>query len=179
MQTLACHGATSPYRAARRKNTQKTEDSPGVSGWRGLWWALTHTGCGCHGNGLRVYFVADSKLTLFCKYSFPTVSKDSVFSPSLSTSQPSCWALSCQPGMLLLYWEQPPLGVLCRPFTEGLEARSVCLPSPVREGSVCVCVSANKNLRSAVGGAMEPRSAVGGAMIPSSACPMSLCLVQT
>lgn len=58
---------------------------------RGIWvewmrvegtvWALSHTACGCLGNGPGVYFVADSRLTLFCKCSFPTMSKDFVFGP--------------------------------------------------------------------------------------------------
>lgn len=145
------------HRELPEEDTQKTEASPGVSGWngsgwRGLWWALTHTGCGCLGNGLGVFFVADPKLTLFCKCSFLTGSKDTVSRPlPLGVS-------ALLPGSLLPawhdpLWEQPPLGASCRAFPEGLEARSVGLPSPC-EGRECV--SANQSLGSAVGGAMVP-----------------------
>lgn len=84
-ETPTSHGAPSPYSQGAARRKRHPGDLRQLRGvwveWRGLWWALTHTGCGCLDNGLGVYFVADSKLTLFCKCSFPTVSRDSVFRP--------------------------------------------------------------------------------------------------
>ena len=116
----------------------------------GLWWALTHTGCGCLGNGLGVYFVADSELPLFSKCSFPTESKDSAFSPAPSASATSCWALACQPGILLLYCHTWGLMLSIPRGPRG----QVCGPSSPCEGRECV--SANKCLGSPVGGATVP-----------------------
>lgn len=65
-------------------------------GGEGLWRALSHGRLWLPSNDPGVYFVAGSRLTLFCKCSFPTMSKDApLWSPlpwrPSGGHQPSCW----------------------------------------------------------------------------------------